>query len=153
MSISTFEKSLFQVIKGVHTIEEFSERIVRPAVIETLELVAEMYGLNGTALRENILERVVLKHARSISEEPKCKAITYRGKKCTNNAILDGYCQLHSRQQIKPKRKNVAKRGECDDIATKCARIFTSVGKIGVASRLPSTVSPSSDCTPSPSAP
>ena len=150
MSISTFEKSLLRVIKGVQSIEEFSERIVRSAVSETMQRVSDTYGLNGAILRERFLESIVLKYARAISEEPKCTAITYRGKKCTNDAIADGHCQLHSRQQIKQKKRKDISHGENEDIASKCARIFTSVGQSSAANQPPSMVSQSSDCTPFP---
>lgn len=154
MSISTFEKSLLQVIKGVHVIEEFSERVIRAAVSETIRRISVTYGLNANLLHETMLEDIVNNHARTILEEPKCKAITYRGKRCTSDAISDGYCQLHARQQIKPnKRKTEPTKCTGDDVASKCAKIFTSVEQETAVNRPLSVACRSVDHTLSPNEP
>ena len=124
---ATLDKSLLNIVKGVYSIEEFSQRIVRSAVSDTISIISEKYGLNSIALAEELVEPLVEKHARVTSGCQKCTAITYRGKKCTQDVVADGYCQLHSRQVVvekKPTKKRGA--GIRDDTVTKVMRLLTS---------------------------
>ena len=40
----------------------------------------------------------------------KCKAITIRGKRCTQTAVIDNYCMNHFIQQTKEGDKNESKK-------------------------------------------
>jgi hypothetical protein len=144
--MTTFEKSLLHLVKGVYSIEEFCERIVKGAIAETIAILSNKYGLDEPALVSELVEPLVARHARMTSGCQTCKAITYRGKKCAQDAVAGGYCQLHSRQRLD---KNVKKRSggqshrEGDDTVAKVMRLLTSAKQTSVEDRPPSAVSPS----------
>lgn len=113
MSISALEKSVVQLVKGALTLEEYGERLVRASVIETIRIIADLHGLDRGDLEARCVERISASHSKFTTHEGNCKAITYRGKRCTNDALDDGLCSLHGQQQACPtKPSKRAKRAE-----------------------------------------
>lgn len=130
--MTPFEKAVMQLIKNVHHIEDFSERIVHAAVDETLQRIADTYGIDLQTLRTLFFDDIVKKYSKATTDEPACKAITYRGKRCTNTAISDGLCQMHLKQQVRP-RKSKASTSHKDTLesAHKLREIFESIHHLG----------------------
>lgn len=100
MTTSTVEKAVVQLIKGASTLEEYGERLVRASVIHTIRTISDMYGLNIAFLEERLVESSVASLSKFTTHEGKCKAITYRNKRCTQDAVDDGLCPLHKKQQV-----------------------------------------------------
>ena len=127
---TTFDKNLLNLVKSVHSIEEFSERIVRSAVTEAITSLSQKYGLNSAALLADMVESLVAKHAHTTVECPSCKATTARGNKCTKDALVDGYCQLHSRQHPHKNKKRPLQEGRGgghEETVSKITRLLRSV--------------------------
>ncbi len=128
--MTTFDTTLLNLVKSVYSIEEFSERIVRGAVTETILRLSEKFGLNSTALLADFVEPLVAKYAHTTKRCPTCKAITSRGKKCTKDALSGGYCQLHLRQQVplkKRPRHDGDSGGRGEETVAKITRLLTMV--------------------------
>jgi hypothetical protein len=125
-----FDTSVINLVKSVYSVEEFSERIVRGAVIDTITSISERYGLHADELKRELVEGLVSKHAHmTAAVPPRCQAITYRGKRCTHEALVDGKCLMHSQQDIKETiktTKTVSKKRSRSDV-DKVTWLLTSV--------------------------
>ena len=127
MTSSAFDASVINLVKSVYSVEEFSERIVRGAVIDTITTISERYGLHSEELKQELVESMVSKHAHmTAAEAPRCQAITYRGKRCTQEALVDGKCQMHSLQVVTKTEKKASKKRPRHDV-DKVTWLLTSV--------------------------
>lgn len=120
MTTSAVEKAIVQLIKSSITLEEYGERLVRASVIHTIRAVSDMYGLNREFLEARLVDSAVASLSTFTAHEGKCKAITYRNKRCTQDAVDDGLCPLHKKQQVgdgtyRSKRHKGTRTG--DDVA------------------------------------
>lgn len=96
---TVLDKALINVVKGISTLEEFVERVVHGAVSESIDTLADAYGLDHQKLRTTVLPPIVQKYSKIVPGENTCKAITYRGKRCTQDTFGREYCQLHTKQR------------------------------------------------------
>jgi hypothetical protein len=118
MTTSAVEKALVQLIKGALTLEEYGERLVRASVIHTIRAISDMYGLDSGLLEARLVESSVASLCACTAHEGKCKAITYRNKRCTQDAVEDGLCPLHKKQQVgDASRKTKRRKGPEQDVA------------------------------------
>lgn len=123
MTTSAVEKALVHLIKGTITLEEYGERIVRASVMHTIRSIADMYGLDAVLLETRLVDSSVTALSKFTSHAGKCTAITYRNKRCTQDAVDDGLCPLHKKQQVgdaKPGRPAKRSKGHQggDDVAS-----------------------------------
>lgn len=128
-------KALLNLVKGVHSIEDFSEHVVSSAVTDTIVILSERYGLNATALLDELVDPLVKKHAHVTVKSQGCKAITYRGKKCTHDAVANGYCKFHRKQVDENPKKRAHVTREEDGTVAKITRLLTSARQMSVEDR------------------
>jgi hypothetical protein len=131
--MASYSTAFLNLAKSVHSVEEFSEYIVKNAVTDTIAIISEKYGLDSAALMTELLGSLVARHAHIRVGGERCRAITYRGKKCVHASVDSrGYCQLHSRQQVeekKKKKKLKRPRKEGDDAVSKVMHMLSSIKK------------------------
>lgn len=135
MSLPALEKAILNVVKGIHSIEEFGERLVRGAVYETIHVLSERYGLDEQRLKETIADALIKSHSKILPTEETCSATTCRGKRCLRPVIADGLCDFHHKKNILPKKR--ARVEHKDETVEKMMRIFTSARQSQRADRSP----------------
>jgi len=129
MSLTPLEKSVLHVVKGIYSVEEFVERVVRAAVYETIQMLSDRYGLDQDRLKRELAPELIEKHSRLTQHVDLCTATTSRGKRCIQPAVCDHLCDLHYKKTVPLKKRKTMHgylQGGSDGTVTRIMNIFTS---------------------------
>lgn len=98
--MTSFSKTLEDVVNGAKKLEEFTSIIVSSAIEDILLMVSRDYGLDFSKLVSDYKDDVIDKHVLLGSGNTKCKGMNASKKPCGRKAVCKGYCRGHSDQGV-----------------------------------------------------
>lgn len=98
--MTSFSKTLEDVVNGAKKLEEFTNIIVSSATEDVLLMVSRDYGLDFSKLVSDYKDDVIDKHVLLGSGNAKCRGVTTGKKPCGRKAVCKGYCRGHSDQGV-----------------------------------------------------